>query len=384
MLHLITEENKDLRNRIFPLPKGIRTHLQNVLNSYQGDKTVDGYKRLNNILGMNAIKYDEMRRIKNFFDNYQGTPDNPEYILNGGRNMGIWVTNTLNTATQNIKDFKTAQKDAGIENAFIRKHEKDRQNKRTKKPTMAKVQDKNMTRNIANDTVVQYESIIRESIGNEVYDYMEEYNEYYVLNEFKYNNTGRQNWGVLIDPSMYNKALQEFVKFGHFVNFPTKYVYQWMGIIMRNSCILNANTNLAGHSMSFPIEDVIDVYEDELIEKYGEDFEADYNTLSKFLDEQGLYDWMIAPDGSSAWSDYGLKPLWDIIKQYNEDLSPEEVIVLVNKALDVYHCRGDLASLFIKGGSKTCTAISSGNFVQESIKKRTIFLTEDQVRELIY
>ena len=54
MLHIITENN-DLKNRTFPLPDGVRKILQKTLDNYKGDKTVDGYKRLNNILNMQTI-----------------------------------------------------------------------------------------------------------------------------------------------------------------------------------------------------------------------------------------------------------------------------------------------------------------------------------------
>ena len=73
MLHIITESNKELKNRVFPLPDGVRKILQKTLEEYNGDKTIEGYKRLNNILDMNNISYNEMKRIKNFFDNYKGT-----------------------------------------------------------------------------------------------------------------------------------------------------------------------------------------------------------------------------------------------------------------------------------------------------------------------
>ena len=49
MIHLLNEGNSELRHRKFALPDGIRKHLQNVLNSYNGDKTANGYQRLTNI-----------------------------------------------------------------------------------------------------------------------------------------------------------------------------------------------------------------------------------------------------------------------------------------------------------------------------------------------
>ena len=160
MLHIITENN-DLKNRTFPLPDGVRKILQKTLDNYNGDKTVDGYKRLNNILNMQTISYHELKRIKNFFDHYNGSDKSAEYILNGGEPMKTWVNNTLYTATKAIRDFKQAKKDAGISNAFIRSHSKDRQNKKNNKPTQVKFNTNNVNKNILNATSMKYENIIR-------------------------------------------------------------------------------------------------------------------------------------------------------------------------------------------------------------------------------
>lgn len=307
------------------------------------------------------------------------------------------------------------------------------------------------------------------------YEYLEEYDESYVLNRFAENPHGKQDWGVLINPSMYEKALQEFTRYGYFQRFPTKYIYQWMGIIMKNTAILIANTSLAGHANGFNYETVFDFietyYDDrdafleenekiwvEISENEIMSFISDdevkfpineengihkdgqydlfmnqaqvdaydkkreelksarlkakrdasykkkiqtainninqdnhtYNIESKdgkyyivsdmfdFLNDIGLYDWMVMPDGSDAWSDFGLEPLIEIIKEYNSDLSPEKVIVIVNKALDVYHQRGDMASIFVEGGTKALSKISEckGN------KARKIYIRENQLLRL--
>lgn len=284
------------------------------------------------------------------------------------------------------------------------------------------------------------EGVIKEDIEYFYEEFLTEYNVYYVLNEWYNDRTGKQSWGSLINPSMYQKALQEFMKYGRFINFPTNYVYQWMGIIMKNTSILMANTELAGHTTHYPIEevydflsyhyfddndiDVFDYHDKEVIcrlpisyalslcrkagvDLYGDDTpqgiveeweeqcgnllntyrnswslelrdEEIYGRIDMFdlLDIEGLYDWMEMPDGSEAWSDYGLDPLMEIIGEYDESLPPEKVIVLVNRALDVYHYRGDLASIFITGGSKTLSNIS------ESVKmngKKKVIMTERQL-----
>lgn len=206
------------------------------------------------------------------------------------------------------------------------------------------------------------------------YDYISDYDAYYVLSEFFDNPQGKESWGVLINPEMYVKALREFTQYGKLTSFPTKYIYQWMGIIMKNTAILMANTDLVGHSSSFPSEEV-----SEYAERIdGIEIEADYDEGSRWLEEKGLYDWMEMPDGSDAWSDFGLSPLWEIIKEYDEELPPEKVLVLVNRALDVAHCRGDLASIFIQGGSKVLTRISEE--INRNNKK--VYITEKQILRL--
>lgn len=463
MLHIITESNKELKNRVFPLPDGVRKILQKTLEEYKGDKTIEGYKRLNNILDMNNISYNEMKRIKNFFDNYKGTDKSFEYILNGGDAMKTWVNNTLNTATKAVHDFKQTKKDAGISNAFIKSHSKDRQNKKKNKPTQTKIKTNN--RNILNNTSLKYEGIIRESL--EIEDYYFDYGVSYVLDSFLNSEKGStQDWGVLISPSMYQKALTEFTRFGQLQTFPSKYVYQWFGIILKNSCMLEANTMLAGHTQGYPYEEVEDflrnyigdklydydeavvriklteqeflnlcneaninegngihkdgqydlfmnqeevdnydkqkeklkqkekyIHYQEMANEYNKKKNSHYKLgvncdvlilykemkIMSFLDEIGLFDWMVMPDGSEAWSDFGIEPIFELLSSYNDNMSPEETLVLINKVLDVYHQRGDLSSIFITGGSKTLSRIS-GTLSEN--KKKIIIITEQQEKIL--
>ena len=304
-----------------------------------------------------------------------------------------------------------------------------------------------------------------------LYGAFQEYDVYYVLQKFLEDPKGHENWFPLIDPNMYKRALQEFTKYGNFVHFPTKYVYQWMGIILKNTALLNANNQLFGRGASMPLEEIGDFldewfkgerqwqwgHEDNLEyaisidefyelcnqkgivlnEDYGlhkngqydlfmnqwetdaydkkqaqidanrektQQFEAlkpyinAYNKkgyydkvfinleegalyrsidIGNFLDEIGLYNWCSLPDNSVGATDYAMPKLEKILIQYNENCSPEQTLVLINKALDVYHQQGDISSMFIVGGSKTLSQIS------ESIKhKKTIYLTENQILRL--
>lgn len=223
------------------------------------------------------------------------------------------------------------------------------------------------------------------------YDYLEEYDEYTVLRMLA---NGKNLWVPLINPAIYQQALNEFTRFGKLEKFPTKYIYQWMGIIMKNTAIIRAITSIAGHDMGFPTDSIIDAffnsreefdeYKKSLVHKgsFSPDFgwmgqeEDDFDegqevdddeAAGKYLEDNGYYDKMTLPDGSSAWSDFGIRPLEEIIFQYNDSLEPEKVLVLINKALDVTHQRGDLASAFIKGGRSTLSSISNKGYVNESI-----------------
>lgn len=155
--------NSELRNRTFPIPKGVYSRLLDTLRGFKGDKTTDGYKRLNNLIKMKTVSYQEMKRLKNFFDHFDGKPESDEYILNGGGPMQMWVNNALSTATQAIRDFKQAKKDAGLSNAFIRPHDKDRQC-RTSKPSMSQIRTNDVNRAVRDGEAVKYESRERKII----------------------------------------------------------------------------------------------------------------------------------------------------------------------------------------------------------------------------
>ena len=66
-----------------------------------------------------------MKRIKNWFDDYEGKHDDIEYRLNGGKTMNNWVESTLKKETESIKAPKKIKSETGLSNQFIKQHEKD-------------------------------------------------------------------------------------------------------------------------------------------------------------------------------------------------------------------------------------------------------------------
>ena len=154
MLHLLFESgdgNSELKGKRFPLGKNIYAHLKETLDNYKGDKSIEGYKRLVNIINMNdnegGILYNEMKRIKNFFDNYNGSRDSVNYILNGGEPMENWVRNTLNTAIETVKGFKQAKAMGGLNNSFRKEHTKHRI---VKPPKETKIKMSDINKNLLN------------------------------------------------------------------------------------------------------------------------------------------------------------------------------------------------------------------------------------------
>ena len=366
---LFLEYSDKVKNRKYPITKPVRQHASALYNALE--KLVPK----NNLKGLKDLATLKKYNVKSANSDKNGEDTNIKYI----------------TTDDAIKRLQ--RKGYGVGDAFIQNFLKRCVDKSTSqeevspveppKPTSNEVkppQVKTKTINGSNGTVTYTENkIIKESSDEDwpiYYDYLTDYDAYYVLSEFFNNPQGKQNWGVLINPSMYKKALSEFTKYGKLINFPSKYVYQWMGIIMKNTAILRANTDLAGHSSQFPGYEVAEFAEN--ID--GIEIKPDYEEGSEWLWKKGLYKWMQMPDGSDAWSDYGLDPLETIFAEYSEDLPPEKVLVLVNRTLDVYHQRGDMASIFIQGGSRALSAIS------EEIKRNSkkIYINENQLMKLRY
>lgn len=151
----VNEENSQLKNRTFYIPDDLYMNLQNTLNQKADKTTTPGYKRLKNLLNNRHVSYSDMKRIKNFFDHFNGDVESDEYVMNGGKRMCDWVNSSLGTARDAVYGFKDAKRKMGMNNAFIRPHEKDANNKNVGKPTMPKVD--NSSKSLENGKTVHYE-----------------------------------------------------------------------------------------------------------------------------------------------------------------------------------------------------------------------------------
>lgn len=411
------------------------------MNMFSKFKTVNGFKRLraltdseynkrsdgkdrqhNNKLN---VSFSDAKRIVYDMEHMPQSEKNIEFTMIGGFDTLNALKTGINQARSSVKAVEPVRE--------VPKLEKD-------KPKV----DAPDTDIKVNKVQVHLESRklpIKEGVDIDINEVLCEYDVNYVFDEFLNGNRKKQTWGPLINPMQYQKALSEFTQYGRLIRFPSDIVYRWMGIIMKNTAILEANTIIAGHEslgvdtddaeyfanrfygrtdieavgnygcefLLIPVtnEEVIEMCNDKGIhveangdiQTYIDKFNAENNGhfdnklemssngdgifLRKYfyemLEETGIIDWMQMPDGSDAWTDFGLKPLYKILSEFNEETTPDECLVLVNRALDVYHQRGDMASIFIEGGSKSLTSIS------EEIKKckgKEIIISEKQLLSL--
>jgi hypothetical protein len=110
--------NSALENKYWEMDEELTNHLTRIFNAYNGDETVEGYKRLEGLTKDPEISYQQMKRIKNFFDGFNGKKSETPYLLNGGTKMKQWVDECLSNARQDIKGKKKSMMDIGMDNQF--------------------------------------------------------------------------------------------------------------------------------------------------------------------------------------------------------------------------------------------------------------------------
>lgn len=71
--------------------------------------------------------------------------------------------------------------------------------------------------------------------------------------KFSFSNTR-------INPKQYKKALSEFVKYGQIMRFPEKIILEWADSVIYGTILLDAITDICGHSPNFPFEEFDDAF----------------------------------------------------------------------------------------------------------------------------
>ena len=117
--------NKDLYDQIIEFPKDKQEHMKKCfVKANCNDETTEGFKRNKELQNKNFITYKQLKRIKNFFDNFKGNQNEIPFILNGGVMMKNWVNDTLRKMRSGIDMTKRNKMETGMQNQYIKPHEK--------------------------------------------------------------------------------------------------------------------------------------------------------------------------------------------------------------------------------------------------------------------
>jgi len=117
--------NKNLYDRIAIIPDSLVKHLNDCFTSVHGNQNTEGYNRNQQLRQTKQVTYQQIKRIKSWFDNFSGKKEDAPFILNGGDRMKIWCDEVLRVWRENDKNGKTIKMNAGMQNQFIDDHEKN-------------------------------------------------------------------------------------------------------------------------------------------------------------------------------------------------------------------------------------------------------------------
>lgn len=104
--------NSSLYNKSITLPKEVVEYLQTCFDEIpNSDTTIEGHKRNEELRNSGYITYQQLGRIKNWFDNYDGDGTDAPFILNGADYMKNWVENTIQGLRKNDSFTNQVQND---------------------------------------------------------------------------------------------------------------------------------------------------------------------------------------------------------------------------------------------------------------------------------
>lgn len=112
--------NKELYDKSWDFPKDLQNHMKICFAKVKNaNANTEGYNRNRRLQTATTISYPELKRIKNFFDNHTGTPQDAPFILNGESKMRDFVNSSLSGSRQSLATSKTIRQDTGMEKDFV-------------------------------------------------------------------------------------------------------------------------------------------------------------------------------------------------------------------------------------------------------------------------
>lgn len=105
----------------FTVPEHILLGIRQALSQHG---QAPGHERARNLLRNPTISYSVAKALKNALEQPEAAL-HPSFELAGGHAMRTWVDGELDRARQGVIRRKTVRSNAGLENQFIRTHEKN-------------------------------------------------------------------------------------------------------------------------------------------------------------------------------------------------------------------------------------------------------------------
>jgi hypothetical protein len=102
--------NSQLYNKTIELPEEVTKYLQQCFDMFpNSDQSIEGHKRNEELRNSGYVTYQQLGRMKNWFDGYRGDGKDAPYILNGADYVRNWVNQTL-TDMRNGDNFSNQTK----------------------------------------------------------------------------------------------------------------------------------------------------------------------------------------------------------------------------------------------------------------------------------
>ena len=117
--------NSDLYGKVFTVPKDVIDYLHQCHQAVGNvDETTEGFKRNKDLREKGEISYQQLKRMKNWFDSFTGSENDIPYILNGGHYVKNWVNDTLNSKRDDVELGKEVKSEV-LPNQYNQEHDKD-------------------------------------------------------------------------------------------------------------------------------------------------------------------------------------------------------------------------------------------------------------------
>jgi hypothetical protein len=94
--------NSSLYGKNIQIPDKVLEYLETCFDQVQNsDPSIEGHKRNEELRNTGYATYQQLGRIKHWFDNYEGDKTDAPFILNGADYMSSWVNNTIDHLRKN-------------------------------------------------------------------------------------------------------------------------------------------------------------------------------------------------------------------------------------------------------------------------------------------